>query len=159
MEQSVPQESSHIPLIAGSAEASSVETAAAIDQAVEKNDDPEVAEILDDAASDVGPLGEHGGLDARDQRADEPARRHLVLLDEQLALPLDRQEGRHAEPHDQHQDDQDGDLGGEADAHAGGAQMRDTRPAQWGSRSWRLSSLPAASRGKTSWNETTRGTL
>jgi hypothetical protein len=50
MERSAPEETSHIPLIAGSAEASSVETAAAIDQAVEKNDDPEVAEILDDAA-------------------------------------------------------------------------------------------------------------
>ena len=50
MEQSLPEETSHIPLIAGSAEASSVETAAAIDQAAEKNDDPEVAEILDDAA-------------------------------------------------------------------------------------------------------------
>ena len=50
MERSAPEETSHIPLIAGSAEASSVETAAAIDQAVEKNDDPEVAAILDDAA-------------------------------------------------------------------------------------------------------------
>lgn len=50
MERSTPEETSHIPLIAGSAEASSVEAAAAIDQAAEKNEDPEVAEMLDDAA-------------------------------------------------------------------------------------------------------------
>lgn len=50
MDQSTPGETEHIPLIAGSAEASSVEAAAAIEQAEEKNDDPEVAEILDDAS-------------------------------------------------------------------------------------------------------------
>jgi len=46
----MPGEGTHIPLIAGSAEASSVEAAAAIDAAAEKNEDPEVAEMLDDAA-------------------------------------------------------------------------------------------------------------
>lgn len=44
------EDAAHIPLIAGSAEASSVQAAAAIDQAAEKNEDPEVAEMLDDAA-------------------------------------------------------------------------------------------------------------
>jgi len=39
-----------LPLIAGAAEASSEQTAAAIDEAARKNDDPEVAEALDDAA-------------------------------------------------------------------------------------------------------------
>jgi hypothetical protein len=42
--------SSPIPLVAGAAETSSVETAAAIDRAAEKNDDPEVAEVLDEAS-------------------------------------------------------------------------------------------------------------
>lgn len=46
----MPEEASHVPLVAGSAEASSAQAAAAIDQAAEKNEDPEVAEILDDAA-------------------------------------------------------------------------------------------------------------
>lgn len=46
----MPEETEHIPLVAGSAEASSVQAAAAIDHAAEKNEDPEVAEILDDAA-------------------------------------------------------------------------------------------------------------
>ena len=50
MDQPRTGETPHIPLIAGSAEASSVQTAAAIDQAAEKNDDPEVAEVLDEAA-------------------------------------------------------------------------------------------------------------
>ena len=50
MERSMPEETPHIPLVAGSAEASSVQAADAIDQAAEKNEDPEVAEILDDAA-------------------------------------------------------------------------------------------------------------
>jgi len=39
-----------LPLVAGAAETSSVETAAAIDKAAEKNDDPEVAEVLDEAS-------------------------------------------------------------------------------------------------------------
>ena len=39
-----------LPLVAGAAEASSERTAAAIDEAANKNDDPEVAEALDDAA-------------------------------------------------------------------------------------------------------------
>ena len=38
------------PLIAGAAAASSAETADAIDRAAAKNEDPEVAAILDDAA-------------------------------------------------------------------------------------------------------------
>ena len=46
----MPGEAEHLPLIAGSAEASSVQAAAAIDHAAEKNEDPEVAELLDDAA-------------------------------------------------------------------------------------------------------------
>ena len=50
MDQPMPGDAEHIPLIAGSAEASSVQAAAAIDQAAEKNEDPEVAEMLDDAA-------------------------------------------------------------------------------------------------------------
>ena len=62
--------------------------------------------------------------------ADEPARRHLVLLDEQLALALDGEDGGDAEADDEHDHDQHGDLGGEADAHAGGPQTRDARPAQ-----------------------------
>lgn len=43
-------ETSGLPLVAGAAEASSVEAAAAIDRAAEKNDDPEVAEVLDEAS-------------------------------------------------------------------------------------------------------------
>jgi hypothetical protein len=39
------------PLIAASAEASSVETAEAIEQAAAINDDPQVAEVLDHAAT------------------------------------------------------------------------------------------------------------
>ena len=46
----VSDETSGLPLVAGAAEASSVETAAAIDRAAEKNDDPEVAEVLDEAS-------------------------------------------------------------------------------------------------------------
>jgi hypothetical protein len=42
--------SSPLPLVASAAETSSVETAAAIDRAAEKNDDPEVAEALDAAS-------------------------------------------------------------------------------------------------------------
>jgi hypothetical protein len=38
------------PLVADAAAASSAETAAAIDRAAELNDDPEVGEILEDAA-------------------------------------------------------------------------------------------------------------
>src|SRR5262245_59310632 len=36
---------------------------------------------------------------------------------------------------------------------------REARPAQWGSRSTRLTSLPAESRGKALWNDTSRGAL
>jgi hypothetical protein len=43
-------ESSPLPLVAGAAESSSVETAAAIGRAAEMNDDPQVAEILDVAS-------------------------------------------------------------------------------------------------------------
>jgi hypothetical protein len=39
-----------LPLIAEAAASSSSDAAAAIDRAAEKNDDPEVAEILEDAA-------------------------------------------------------------------------------------------------------------
>jgi len=46
----VSDETAGLPLVAGAAEASSVETAAAIDRAAEKNDDPEVAEVLDEAS-------------------------------------------------------------------------------------------------------------
>ena len=42
--------SSPLPLVASAAETSSVETAAAIDRAAEKNDDLEVAEALDAAS-------------------------------------------------------------------------------------------------------------
>jgi len=47
---STPEEHSHIPVVAGAAEASSVETAQAIHKAAAENDDPEVAESLDRAA-------------------------------------------------------------------------------------------------------------
>jgi len=40
----------HLPLVAGAAAASSAQTAAAIDRAAEKSDDPEVGEILEHAA-------------------------------------------------------------------------------------------------------------
>jgi hypothetical protein len=46
----VSDETSALPLVAGAAEASSSETAAAIERAAEKNEDPEVAEALDEAA-------------------------------------------------------------------------------------------------------------
>ena len=36
---------------------------------------------------------------------------------------------------------------------------RVVRPAQYGSRSSRLTSLPAVSRGKSAWNDTSRGVL
>jgi hypothetical protein len=47
---SMSDETSPLPLVAGAAETSSVETAAAIGRAAEMNDDPEVAEVLDEAA-------------------------------------------------------------------------------------------------------------
>lgn len=43
-------EPSPLPFVAGAAEASSEETAAAIDRAAEKNKDSEVAEVLDEAS-------------------------------------------------------------------------------------------------------------
>jgi hypothetical protein len=50
MDRSMPREAEHISLIAGSAEASSFQAVEAIEQAAERNEDPEVAEMLDDAA-------------------------------------------------------------------------------------------------------------
>jgi hypothetical protein len=47
---SVSGENPHIPLVAGAAEASSVEAAEAIHQAAAENDDPQVAQALDHAA-------------------------------------------------------------------------------------------------------------
>ena len=47
---SMSGEPSPLPFVAGSAESSSEETAAAIDRAAEKNKDPEVAEVLDEAS-------------------------------------------------------------------------------------------------------------
>lgn len=47
---STSDESPPLPLVASAAETSSVEAAAAIDRAAEKNDDPEVAEALDEAS-------------------------------------------------------------------------------------------------------------
>jgi hypothetical protein len=47
---SASDEASPLPPVARAAEASSEETAAALDRAAEKNEDPEVAEVLDEAA-------------------------------------------------------------------------------------------------------------
>jgi hypothetical protein len=48
---SASEENAHIPLVAGAAEASSVETAQAIHEAAARNEDPQVAETLDRAAN------------------------------------------------------------------------------------------------------------
>jgi hypothetical protein len=47
---SLSRENSNIPLVAGAAEASSVEAAEAIHEAAAENADPQVAQILDHAA-------------------------------------------------------------------------------------------------------------
>ena len=54
-----------LPLIAGAAEASSEQTAAAIDGAARKNDDPEVAEVLDEAAAAQTTVGRTGWLHSK----------------------------------------------------------------------------------------------
>src|SRR5262249_2350530 len=133
--------------------------------------------LPDEPARDVGALLEHGALDAGDEGHGQPSRRAFALLDEEVGLALDREDGRDSEAHDEHDHDEDGDLGGEGgggELHACTAsrsslsrpacqdrmaQIRSARPAQYGSRSTRLRSLPAASRGKSWWKETSRGTL
>ena len=57
---------------------------------------PQVAELLDETAGDVGPLLQHRGLDAGHDRLGEPSDRLLVLLDEcrRLASPVDRRAAR-----------------------------------------------------------------
>jgi hypothetical protein len=48
---SMSQEHSQIPIVAGAAEASSVEAVEAIHEAAAENDDPQVAQALDHAAT------------------------------------------------------------------------------------------------------------
>ena len=71
---------------------------------------PQLAELLDEAAGDVGPLLQHRGFDAGHDRLGEPSDRLLVLLDQCRRLALDRHDRRDAEPDDQDRHDQQGDL-------------------------------------------------
>ena len=72
-------------------------------------------EVLDQPPRDVRPLLEHGRLDAGHDRRDEAARGHLALLDEEVALALDGEHGGRAEADDQHDHDEQRDLGREAE--------------------------------------------
>ena len=71
---------------------------------------PQLTQLLDQAPGDVGPLLQHGGLDARHDSLGEPPDRLLVLLDEGRRLALDRHDRRDSESDDQDRDDQQGDL-------------------------------------------------
>ncbi|HEU5321960.1 MAG TPA: hypothetical protein VFX28_14230 [Methylomirabilota bacterium] len=74
------------------------------------------AQLLDDHAGDVGPLLEHGALDARHEGGRQAPRGHLLLLHEQLGLALQRHHGGGAEADDEDGDDEQGELDGQAGA-------------------------------------------
>ena len=75
--------------------------------------------LLDEPARDVGALLEHGALDAGDESHGQPPRRPLALLDEEVGLALDGEDGRDPEAHDEDDHDEHGDLDGEG----GGGQL------------------------------------
>src|SRR4030095_9403654 len=71
-------------------------------------------QLLEHRTGDVGPLLEHGALDAGHQGRGEPPRRDLALLHEQRRFALDRQDGGGAEADNEDDDDEDRDLEREA---------------------------------------------